>query len=287
MTHITVIVFLNKGAICLQGEGGWNLRFALKDLQETGADEASKRAAQAVLERLKEVHNFLMVFFTSFCRTPLPSLGFGVSKRPSSLTLLDVLLFAWVSWNVNNLESYVSQTALSSLFSSCKSLAHSAPSTSFVIRKATWNTSVQVLLSVVICERLCWKRHVIQVGESYFRVHPKGVGIICKRDEGIPPLTFVEEYLGAVYTPARWHEMQVNTSPLHHRGSFTETSCFKEIIIFILFPCCCFVCFGKKPKGMSTRLQYLLSADELFLLWIWPAWGWSWPALGTVYSFWR
>lgn len=50
---------------------------------------------------------------------------------------------------------------------------------------------------------------MMQVGENYFRVHPKGVGIICQRPDGLPPLTFVEEYLGEVHTPSRWFEVQV------------------------------------------------------------------------------
>ena len=49
----------------------------------------------------------------------------------------------------------------------------------------------------------------LQVGSNYFRIHPKGVGLMCNRAEGLPPLTFVEEYLGEVHTPWRWFEMQV------------------------------------------------------------------------------
>ena len=49
-----------------------------------------------------------------------------------------------------------------------------------------------------------------QVGSNYFRVHPKGVGILCQRPEGLPQLTFVEEYFGEVHTPWRWFEMQVS-----------------------------------------------------------------------------
>ncbi len=50
----------------------------------------------------------------------------------------------------------------------------------------------------------------LQVGSNYFRIHPKGVGLKCCRSEGLPPLTFVEEYLGEVHTPWRWFEMQVS-----------------------------------------------------------------------------
>ncbi len=48
-----------------------------------------------------------------------------------------------------------------------------------------------------------------QVGYNYFRLHPKGVGLVCKRKGGLPPLTFVEEYLGEIHTPWRWFEIQV------------------------------------------------------------------------------
>lgn len=46
------------------------------------------------------------------------------------------------------------------------------------------------------------------VGPNYFRIHPKGVGLVCKRPNGIPPLTFVEEYLGEIHLPWRWFELQ-------------------------------------------------------------------------------
>ena len=43
---------------------------------------------------------------------------------------------------------------------------------------------------------------------SFFRVHPKGVGVICKAPEGIEPETFVTEYYGELYPPWRWFEKQ-------------------------------------------------------------------------------
>lgn len=46
------------------------------------------------------------------------------------------------------------------------------------------------------------------VGYNYFRVHPKGVGLVCRRKGGLPRLTFVEEYLGEIHTPHRWFELQ-------------------------------------------------------------------------------
>ena len=47
-----------------------------------------------------------------------------------------------------------------------------------------------------------------QVGPDYFRIHPKGVGMVVARAQGLPPLTFVEEYLGEVHAPWRWFEIQ-------------------------------------------------------------------------------
>ncbi|GAB4817034.1 hypothetical protein N2152v2_004080 [Parachlorella kessleri] len=49
---------------------------------------------------------------------------------------------------------------------------------------------------------------VKEVGYNYFRVHPKGVGLVCMREAGLAPLTFVEEYLGEIHTPWRWFEIQ-------------------------------------------------------------------------------
>lgn len=48
------------------------------------------------------------------------------------------------------------------------------------------------------------------MGYDYFRVHPKGNGVVVARPEGLPPVTFVSEYLGELHTPARWFEIQVN-----------------------------------------------------------------------------
>jgi hypothetical protein len=50
-----------------------------------------------------------------------------------------------------------------------------------------------------------------QVGYNYFRLHPKGVGLVCQRQGGLPPLTFVEEYLGEIHLPWRWFEIQVQS----------------------------------------------------------------------------
>ena len=54
----------------------------------------------------------------------------------------------------------------------------------------------------------------LQVGSNYFRIHPKGTGIVCMRKGGLPSLTFVEEYLGEVHAPWRWFEIQVGALDL-------------------------------------------------------------------------
>jgi hypothetical protein len=33
--------------------------------------------------------------------------------------------------------------------------------------------------------------------------------VVCKRPEGLPAFTFVEEYLGELHSPWRWFEFQV------------------------------------------------------------------------------
>eukprot|EP00878_Enallax_costatus_P028162 GHUV01030381.1.p1 GENE.GHUV01030381.1~~GHUV01030381.1.p1 ORF type:complete len:660 (+),score=307.55 GHUV01030381.1:240-1982(+) len=45
-------------------------------------------------------------------------------------------------------------------------------------------------------------------GYPWFRLHPKGRGVIVTRSEGVAPFTFVEEYLGEVHTGWRWFEIQ-------------------------------------------------------------------------------
>ena len=42
----------------------------------------------------------------------------------------------------------------------------------------------------------------------HFRLHPKGVGVVCVRREGIPAGTYVQDYLGELYAPWRWYERQ-------------------------------------------------------------------------------
>ncbi|KAK9817177.1 hypothetical protein WJX72_010690 [[Myrmecia] bisecta] len=52
------------------------------------------------------------------------------------------------------------------------------------------------------------EQRVHEAGLDYFRLHPKGVGLMCTRAGGLPPLTFVEEYLGELHAPWRWFEIQ-------------------------------------------------------------------------------
>ena len=42
----------------------------------------------------------------------------------------------------------------------------------------------------------------------HFRMHPKGIGIVCVRPEGLPPGTYIQDYLGELYSPWRWFERQ-------------------------------------------------------------------------------
>ncbi|GFR46120.1 hypothetical protein Agub_g7609 [Astrephomene gubernaculifera] len=47
-----------------------------------------------------------------------------------------------------------------------------------------------------------------QIGWAYFRLHPKGRGVVCCVPDGLPAFTFVEEYLGELHSPWRWFETQ-------------------------------------------------------------------------------
>lgn len=52
------------------------------------------------------------------------------------------------------------------------------------------------------------KERLAHVGYNYFRLHPKGQGVLCINPDGIQPFTFVEEYFGILHAPWRWFEIQ-------------------------------------------------------------------------------
>lgn len=43
---------------------------------------------------------------------------------------------------------------------------------------------------------------------THFRVHSKGIGIFCKRPEGIKASNLIVEYFGEIYSPWSWYEKQ-------------------------------------------------------------------------------
>lgn len=51
-------------------------------------------------------------------------------------------------------------------------------------------------------------------GYNYFRLHPKGRGMLVARPGGIQPFTFVEEYLGEVHTGVRTQAGQCTATEL-------------------------------------------------------------------------
>ena len=75
--------------------------------------------------------------------------------------------------------------------------------TQYIIAKSSENGDNR---SVIAARAL--ESRVEEVGPAYFRLHPKGVGLVCKKTAGLPPLTFIEEYLGEIHTPWRWFELQ-------------------------------------------------------------------------------
>lgn len=42
--------------------------------------------------------------------------------------------------------------------------------------------------------------------ERFFRIHSKGLGIFCKRNEGIKASNLIIEYFGEIYSPWNWYE---------------------------------------------------------------------------------
>ena len=44
--------------------------------------------------------------------------------------------------------------------------------------------------------------------DPHFRVHSKGLGIFCKRKEGISHNSLIVEYFGEIYEPWLWYERQ-------------------------------------------------------------------------------
>jgi hypothetical protein len=47
---------------------------------------------------------------------------------------------------------------------------------------------------------------ITELGYDSFKIHPKGTGIICTSQSGIPPHVFIAQYLGELYPPYRWCE---------------------------------------------------------------------------------
>lgn len=50
----------------------------------------------------------------------------------------------------------------------------------------------------------------VKPADIFFRVHPKGVGLVCTRNGGLPPFSFINEYYGELHAPWQWFEIQVN-----------------------------------------------------------------------------
>jgi hypothetical protein len=44
--------------------------------------------------------------------------------------------------------------------------------------------------------------------DPYFKVHSKGIGIFCRRKEGIKANNLIIEYFGEIYQPWNWYEKQ-------------------------------------------------------------------------------
>ena len=76
----------------------------------------------------------------------------------------------------------------------------------------------------------------------HFRLHPKGVGVVCIDPNGIEPGTYVQDYLGELYTPWRWYERQVRVGPFPN-----PPDCFTEAA-----DCCPYIAIYSYQKGRLT-----------------------------------
>jgi len=45
-----------------------------------------------------------------------------------------------------------------------------------------------------------------EYGNKWFRIHPKGTGVICRAPEGIKKNSLIVEYFGEYYSPYQWFE---------------------------------------------------------------------------------
>lgn len=76
-----------------------------------------------------------------------------------------------------------------------------------IVTKAIATTS-DLTIGRVRSGAICLLFAVRNWGLNAFRVHPKGVGVQCIKDGGLPSGTFVTEYLGELFAPWRWFEKQ-------------------------------------------------------------------------------
>ena len=78
------------------------------------------------------------------------------------------------------------------------------------------------ILDINIAEFL--KRVIDRIPDSIepFKVHSKGLGIICTRKTGFYPNEFIQEYFGEIYPPWRWYEKQDIIKQGQKKGKLSE-----------------------------------------------------------------
>lgn len=61
-----------------------------------------------------------------------------------------------------------------------------------------------------------------ELDDINFRIHPKGYGIVCTREGGLPANCFVSDYLGELYPPWRFQERQDAWKKLDPNGNLPD-----------------------------------------------------------------
>jgi len=170
----------------LQAKHGWDVLKALKHIQaQSGPASPHAKAAAAIEKRVRKVRQAAAIF--------------APRARPTFASVQRGWLTAWL-------------TAVRQMKCCWRAALDTQALERVARRMPTWR-SAELDQHSSTCMRPCQflnpKCMMRQAGHNYFRVHPKGNGILVRRSGGLPPVTFVSEYLGEMHTPARWFEIQV------------------------------------------------------------------------------
>eukprot|EP01134_Creolimax_fragrantissima_P005212 CFRG5212T1 len=72
--------------------------------------------------------------------------------------------------------------------------------------------------------RFCYAvlKAIDKYGKKIFKLHPKGTGVICNTEDGLPSNDFIVEFYGEIYTPWRWFEKQDRVKKMLRKGALPD-----------------------------------------------------------------